>query len=266
MTAPSTTAQPFAVRRRRPSSVRSAPSVPFRRKPQYTSEEIVEAIRRWAAEYGEPPTLADWEPSRARRLGQDWRAERYQAGSWPSVRMARRHFSTFGDAIAEAGFPRPRRRGTKARLSGPEEVLRAIREWTTRYGEPPNQADWDPVRARNQGQEWRVARYRDGDWPSLASVRFHFATLSDATREAGLTPASAAHDFAARIERRRGNDYALAELAAAAAPAASHQIVAGAVRDVAAARLKEDSQVLRQALLALAAAALGWADALSSDP
>jgi hypothetical protein len=41
---------------------------------------ILEAIRRWADDYGGPPTMADWEPSRARRQNQPWRAERWEAG------------------------------------------------------------------------------------------------------------------------------------------------------------------------------------------
>jgi hypothetical protein len=50
---------------------------------------VLEAIRRWNKRYGEPPTLADWEPLRARERGQEWRAKRFEAGDWPSTRMVR---------------------------------------------------------------------------------------------------------------------------------------------------------------------------------
>jgi|RhiMetStandDraft_4_1073278.scaffolds.fasta_scaffold2820906_1 hypothetical protein len=32
---------------------------------------------------GEPPSMRDWEPARARRDDQAWRAERFDSGHWP---------------------------------------------------------------------------------------------------------------------------------------------------------------------------------------
>jgi hypothetical protein len=58
--------------------------------------------------YGEPPRTLDWEPARARRLGHEWRADRFEGGLWPSVRVLRRQFGSFNAAIEAAGFtPRP---------------------------------------------------------------------------------------------------------------------------------------------------------------
>src|SRR5438105_4002720 len=74
------------------------------RASRYSRAEIVDAIRRWAGQYGAPPTRQDWEPSDARRSGNPRRAERFEAGEWPSARMVRRQFGSFGAARAAAGF------------------------------------------------------------------------------------------------------------------------------------------------------------------
>jgi hypothetical protein len=75
-----------------------------------TSAEILDAIRRWNTIYGEPPTMADWDPYRARLKGQDWRIERYDDGRWPSAKTVRNHFGRFSDAVAAAGLV-PRHQG-----------------------------------------------------------------------------------------------------------------------------------------------------------
>ena len=76
----------------------------------WTRREILDAIRRWSELYGEPPTMADWDPYRARRIGQAWRVARYDAGEWPSVKSVRSHFGRLSDAVASAGLV-PRRQG-----------------------------------------------------------------------------------------------------------------------------------------------------------
>lgn len=94
-----------------------------------SDEDVLDAIREWTGRYGEPPATADWSPSRARNAGQDWRAERYRAGDWPSVSTVVRRFGTFGAAVRAAGLvPRPRGRHTRA--CGPFEnaVTAKLRE------------------------------------------------------------------------------------------------------------------------------------------
>jgi hypothetical protein len=235
---------------------------------RYSSGEILDAIRRWASLYGAPPTLTDWEPSRARRKGQDWRAERWEEGSWPSARMVRRQFGTLGAAVAAAGFDRPPQAGTKGRLTGPEQVLAAIREWTRRYGEPPTQADWDTARARMLGQEWRVARYRDGDWPSTQTVRQHYGSLSAAVRAAGLQPRDRTVSPGESAQRRAANRAALAERSASEhdETEVGPDVLARALREVATARANYDDAGVEAALVELAACALSWAGALRGEP
>src|SRR5689334_1578546 len=97
------------------------------RASRYTSDEIREAIRRWARRYGLPPTSTDWEPARARRMGQPWRAARFEAGEWPTVRMVRGRFGSFNAAVRAAGL-RPRTAPTRLRpnLTGPDAIVEAI--------------------------------------------------------------------------------------------------------------------------------------------
>ena len=96
----------------------------------YTAEEILEAIRSWDRCYGEPPISIDSEPPRARRMSHHpWRAERFEAGEWPTARMVRRRFGNFNDAVRNAGLS-PRRAPTRIRpnLTGPGAII----EWTRR--------------------------------------------------------------------------------------------------------------------------------------
>jgi hypothetical protein len=226
---------------------------------RYTRGQILDAIRRWADEYGAPPTLQDWEPSSARRSGNHARADRFDAGDWPSARMVRRQFGSFGAAVRAAGFECGVERSTKPHLSAREEVLRAIREWTRRYGDPPLQADWDVARARKQGDHWRIERYRSGDWPSLVPTRWHFGSLSAAIRAAGLEAPARWEPLEERVQRQlrnavvvlRGGD-------GTTGPAPLAQLV----REVAKAR-EADVDDLRAALMRLAATALRWERALA---
>jgi hypothetical protein len=149
----------FEVRRR------SSSSRPARRRvaTTYTPGEILDAMRRWAARYGEPPTMVDGEPARTRRLGAERRAEPFESGEWPSVRMVRGQFETFNAAVEAAGL-RPRRAPSRLRpnFEDPRAILDAIVDWARRYRDVPTMADWDPTRARQLDQDWRIARYSQG--------------------------------------------------------------------------------------------------------
>jgi len=234
-----------------------------RSRPRFTSEEILSKIRAWEASYGSPPTTKDWEPSRALATGQPWRAERFAEGHWPSLGMVQRRFGTFNDAIRQAGFePRPPRAPIRAsKDSERDRILCAIVDWTRRYGAPPSQADWDPSRARRTGQEWRAARFADGDWPSLSAVRRHFGTLSQATEAVGLRARRPGEHGRSEFDDRPHNLYVLA------AHRGHHREVkarrtdlAAAVRAVASAQRGHDPDVERDALLELASIALALAD------
>src|SRR5215208_5405856 len=82
---------------------------------RWTRELIIAKLREWNDRYGEPPCSADWNPSLARWRAQEWRAERYREGEWPSTNAAKRPFGgSFVAAVRAAGLephkPGPRRR------------------------------------------------------------------------------------------------------------------------------------------------------------
>jgi hypothetical protein len=71
-----------------------------------------------------------------------------------------------------------------------ETIIEKIHAWVARHGEAPSSADWNPSLARWRAQEWRIERYREGEWPSTNAVKRHFGGSFDAAlRAAGLEPA-----------------------------------------------------------------------------
>lgn len=209
--------------------------------------------------------MTDWEPARARRLGQEWRAQRFESGHWPSARMVRGQFSTFNAAIEAAGLPpRPAPARLRRNLSGPEAILDALIEWTRRYGDIPTMADWDPTRARRLGQEWRIARFYQDDWPSARTVAVHFGSFAKAAAAAGLI---ARHRSTRRAERRANQS--ANRLAAARASGTTRVAgvddLATSLRALARARTAEDPVALHAALVDLAGSALAWAEVFGSE-
>src|SRR5918992_533639 len=89
-----------------------------RRVTRWSREEIIEKIRDWNDRYGEPPCSADWNPSLARWRAQEWRAERYREGVWPSTNAAKRPFEGSFDAAVRAAGLEPHRPGPRRRLPG----------------------------------------------------------------------------------------------------------------------------------------------------
>jgi hypothetical protein len=242
-------ADPYLVRRKAPSKPRRQQRV----VPEDRAVDVVDAIRRWNALYGEPPTLADWEPSRARERGQEWRIDRFTSGDWPSARIVRYHFGTMSAAIVAAGL-RPRRRPTRVRrhMRSADSVLEAIRAWVERYGETPGMADWDPSRARHAGQWWRVSRFYQGDWPSISTVRHHFGSLNAAVREAGYEPRM--RGVHAGRPNSSGETLPISDAAAS--------LIVLRVRAVGEAQRAADREALACALRDLSSACLNWADRL----
>src|SRR5918992_2523414 len=106
----------------------SAQTAGGRRVRRWTRELIIEKILEWDARYGEPPCSADWNPSLARWRAQEWRAERYRDGEWPSTNAAKRPFGGSFDAAIRAAGLEPRRPGPKraAGKARPEIEPRAV--------------------------------------------------------------------------------------------------------------------------------------------
>jgi hypothetical protein len=248
---------------RRVSSRRRVPGP--RRAARYSREEILDAIRRWTSCYGEPPLMIDWDPSRARRAGQQWRADRFSEGDWPTGRMVRGRFGTFNAAVEEAGLtPRQAPSRQVANLAGSSAVLDAMVEWTRRYGDVPTMADWDPYRARRLGQDWRIARYQLGDWPSARSVAAHFGSFGAAATAAGLVPRARGQHHLDGADWQAANRLAAAHVTARSRHPGITDLAAS-LRSLAAARRRRDPVSTHAALIDVAGAALAWAGVVGAD-
>ncbi len=73
-------------------------------RPKWTDREIIAALQKWTALYGEPPATADWNPALARQKGEPARQARYLSGVWPGTATVVRHFGTWANALAQAGL------------------------------------------------------------------------------------------------------------------------------------------------------------------
>ena len=239
-------------------------SLPAPAASRFTRDEIISAIRRWQEQYGEPPTVFDWDPTWARRRGEDWRAERFEAGEWPTVAIVRRQFGNLSKALFAADA-RPRRGPTRGRahLLSDDEILNSIREWHRLYGEPPATSDWAPARARSGGQLWRLDRYYAGTWPSTNTVIRRFGTFTEAVRRAGLEPRPRGRHTSAGGKLPRDAREIIRRHLDAPRLTCGPAVLAARVRGVADARTADDPEALRGALVDLAAAALSWADVVA---
>jgi hypothetical protein len=106
----------------------SAKTAGGRRNRRWTRELIIEKILEWDARYGEPPCSADWNPSLARWRAQEWRAERYRDGDWPSTNAAKRPFDGSFDAAIRAAGLEPRRPGPKRAAGAVRPAVRSVAE------------------------------------------------------------------------------------------------------------------------------------------
>lgn len=71
----------------------------------WTKPAIVCAIQEWAFEHGEPPGMADWNPTSARLLNDEERAARFERdGCWPWSPQAAHVCGSWNAAIEAAGF------------------------------------------------------------------------------------------------------------------------------------------------------------------
>jgi hypothetical protein len=93
----------------------------------WTAEQIVAAIRRWAAEHGgRPPTYEQWEQG-------DPRSRR------PTSLTVRNRFGSWAEGIRAAGYspPRPARSHWTAAT-----IVDALQTWAAEHGRTPARRDW----------------------------------------------------------------------------------------------------------------------------
>jgi hypothetical protein len=251
-----------------------------RRVRRWTCETIIEKIAAWHALHGEPPCSADWNPSLARWRAQEWRAERYYDGEWPSTNAVKRAFGgSFDAAVRAAGFaparPGPRRAAREARPDlpqrapvGPREVRPAVvsdaevSALERRLAAAERRAERAEERLREARKRARLATERAN---RARKTRERIEVESETRVQAALDQADAAvRDAeamravpAATVVRPEGGPDRPKD-----AQAAGPGVLAGALRRLASARTTNDRHALRIELSAVAAEALRWRDRL----
>jgi hypothetical protein len=276
----------------------SAQTAGGRRVRRWTRETIIEKILEWEARYGEPPCSADWNPSLARWRAQEWRAERYRDGVWPSTNAAKRPFGGSFDAAIRAAGLEPRRPGPR-RGAGEAKPVVQQREAPPR-GDALERAEARAAalerkllvaEGRAERADTRRRARRAGDRRARESVRVARRTdalermdaaIADADArvrasedqlEAAVRDAAEARQAAATAERRARELSALVangqrrltaeELSGLREGGASGPaVLAAALRRLAKARAAGDRAGQRAALGELASAAVRWHDRL----
>jgi hypothetical protein len=231
---------------------------------RWTRELIIEKILEWDARYGEPPRSADWNPSLARWRAQEWRAERYREGVWPSTNAAKRPFGgSFDAAVRAAGLephrPGPRRRG--AGVAKPAVDQREPRDLAEAY-ERITELERALIVAEGRPDVERLladadARVRAADDQAEAAVR-------DAAEARAETAAAErrARELSRLVKsgQRRLTGGELSELRTGGPSGPA--VLARALRRLARARAAGDRGGLASALAEVASAAVRWRDRL----
>jgi hypothetical protein len=90
---------------------------------------VLDAIRDWAAEFGEQPRCSEWSPSHARRAGariglvREW--ER-QYPRWPSLSTVSHYFGSWSNGVEAAGFRSRQQRPTESALGDRVALARRL--------------------------------------------------------------------------------------------------------------------------------------------
>jgi hypothetical protein len=124
-----------------------------RRQAEWTDEEILAALREWAARHGRSPSSYEWIAGSPDR---------------PASLCVRRRFGSWRRALKRAGLkPGPRR----LPYWSDADILRALRIWAKRHGRAPTAKDWT-----------RAASHH----PCTRCVWEHFGSFRAALVAAGL--------------------------------------------------------------------------------
>jgi len=128
-------------------------------RPAWTAEEIIAALRDWAAEHGAPPAAIDWMPSE--NLSRRWASEYPR---WPSNAQVHAAFGSWNSGLEAAGLEVHRRTWDR------ESILAAFQAFAERHRRSP-----------------RLADLKDDDGlPSRITVERHFGSLEALRDELGL--------------------------------------------------------------------------------
>ena len=126
------------------SAALTAAGVPQNQHAPWAREEIVAALRRFAAEHARPPRTHDLQ------------GEAVAAGGYPPAAVVHRAFGTFSEAVRTAGLEP----GNPAPVSR-DDALQALRFFRARHGRYPSASEWRRA-GRRPGATTIIRRF--GRW------------------------------------------------------------------------------------------------------
>jgi hypothetical protein len=126
------------------------------RPSHFAKHDGVTALQTWARKHGRAPRSMEWA---------------HAAPEHPTAATIREHFGTWQDALNAAGLEPTRRPARRSKPWLDEDILQALRDWTSEHGHPPIAHNW--VRARPTT-------------PSVGTVLNHYGTWAKALTAAGL--------------------------------------------------------------------------------
>ena len=144
-------------------------------RPSWSRERILQALRDWTEQEGEPPRVEDWDPSEdpERRWAREW-------PRWPSSHQVLQQFGRWRLALQAASLNAYAHNGFWNR----ESILAAIKTFASQRKRAPGWIDLEDSCFR---------------LPSHSTLLEHFDSIEAARREAGLTDPYAPRWNAARI-------------------------------------------------------------------
>jgi hypothetical protein len=76
-----------------------------RNSTKWTRETLIDRIHEWAAKYGSPPAIPDWNPTQARLINDEWRANRFESDQhWPWSTSVVYRFGSWNAGLLAAGY------------------------------------------------------------------------------------------------------------------------------------------------------------------
>lgn len=124
------------------------------RPKRWSDEQILAAIRAHAAEHGRAPRSTEWPTA---------------TDAHPAAATVANHFGSWTRALAAAGLNAARRPRWE-----PDDIIAALRAWTTAHGRPPTRSDW-------------ARRDPAGAYPGASTVNQRLGSWERALECAGVT-------------------------------------------------------------------------------
>jgi hypothetical protein len=129
----------------------------------WSSEQVIDALKHWSREHGRPPTCSDW---------------RHTSHDHPGSRAVADLFGSWQTALIAAGLRRPWE---------PAAIQKALRRWAKEHGRPPTSRDWQSPDTTDRRPTTEHVRHACGSWAAALSSAGLAPARRRWTKEQALT-------------------------------------------------------------------------------